>query len=799
MSLFTSLFSRKKRNHLNVSLPNMSQQSASQQRVSYQNADKQEIAQNESETGIREVMHEQSFTNRKESTPIEFGKVGEQTQTIRDVIERVTALGNQNSIEISEIREVITVIDTKLADTDDVFVCAAKTLLLQIVDDEIVSNEERRLLASFGKMYANPISNEPVKSVSGKAFVLTGDFATAGGKTTITDMIKAAGGEVKSGTSRKVSCVVVGELGSGAWAFGNFGQKVKKALDLKLTGKADINIVTEEALMKYFSSSSPEAMNALSERADRFERQWKSACVVSRDFEGLTNGQREVFELVKSGYNVYLTGLGGTGKSYIIKHIIEWAETSDRNVIVCAPTGIAALNVGGCTVHRALGIKPGKTLQMNPNPYLDKNSPLLECDLMIVDEISMCRMDLFDYLSLALKKAAAERARVGKIPCQLIVVGDFCQLPPVVKKDDKAILDQKYGYDIGNGYSFMGLEWDSWSFAKVELTEAIRQRDAGFVAALNACRVGDTNGLRWIEKHSVKSPSEKAIVLCGKNDQATRENHKRLDALPSVERVYVGEVAGAVEASDLPTDSELRLKVGARVMALANNSEKTFMNGSLGNVTQCNGDTVCVRFDNGYEGVINRHQWNITRPTLSGHKMNMEIVGTFTQIPLKLAYAITIHKAQGQTFEAASIYPRCWDPGQLYTALSRLTSISGLHLAHACPDSSLITSPDVLDFNEGRPIRRKPIVEARVELTGTDDWRVDLQPAENKNVQVDNMAAAPSVNKRATCVRASHSWTLEEEAFILANPTMTVRELATKFGVTPKAAERKRAKLRKAK
>lgn len=717
--------------------------------------------------------------------PMEFGKVSNDTRKVRELIDIVTALGHRDTVEIDEVNALIERIDSELADNGDVFVGAAKKLLLQIADDGVVSADESRLLCAFGDMYANPISDEPVEAVSGKAFVLTGDFETEGGKATIADMIAAAGGEVKSGTSRKVAYVVVGGLGSGAWAFGGFGQKVKKALDLKLTGKANIRVVSEGALMEYFSGHSPEAMNALDERAERFERQWATARVVSRDFEGLTEGQREVFDLVKSGRNVYLTGLGGTGKSYILDRIIEWAEDADKNVIVCAPTGIAALNIGGCTVHRALGIRPGKTLQMNPYPFIDDDSPLLECDLMIVDEISMCRMDLFDYLSAVLRKAATMRESDARPPCQLIVVGDFCQLPPVVTKDEKDILDQKYGYDIRNGYPFMGAEWDTWGFEKVELTEAIRQRDADFVAALNACRVGDTKGLHWIEEHASQTPAVKAIVLCGRNDEAARENRKRLDAIPEPVVLYEGIVRGAVEESDLPTERKLRLKPGARVMALVNNTEKTFMNGSLGDVVWCGDESIAVRFDNGYEAVLGYHEWDITRPILSGGRTRMEAIGTFIQIPVKLAYAMTIHKAQGQTFDAATVYPRCWDPGQLYTALSRLTSIEGLHLAHPCPDSSLITSPDVLDFNEGKAIKRIPITPAN------EDDNVQLaMPEIGESVMPDDRGT------QAPSQRRTHTWTEAEERFILDNPDMTARELADKFGVSIKAAERKRSKLR---
>ena len=717
---------------------------------------------------------------------MEYGQTSRVTTQIRALMERISELGSKPNIDVGNVLAIVDHIHREFPESDDVFVTAAEKLLTQIANDGRVSDGERHLLSNFANMYENPISDSPVTEVSGKAFVLTGDFAADGGKATVSDMVKAAGGVVKGGVSKKVSYVVAGSLGSDAWAFGNFGQKVKKALDLKLTGKADIRIVSEKALMCYLESKSPEAMGALREKASRFERQWKSAKVVSNGFAGLTEGQQKVLDLVKSGRNVYLTGLGGTGKSYVLDKIIDWAQDCGKNVVVCAPTGIAALNVGGCTIHRALGIRPSKTLQIKPHIWLPADSPLVECDLMIVDEISMCRMDLFDYLSEALRKAGVERERSGRDVCQLVVVGDFCQLPPVLIKEERPILEKKYGYDVRNAYPFMGIQWEAWAFQKVELTEAIRQRDADFVAALNACRVGDTKGLRWIEEHSAKARPDKAIVLCGTNEEAAKENRRCLEGLPGESLAYIGRVNGEVEDGDLPTARTLHLKRGARVMALVNDSEKTYMNGSLGNVVGYCEDGVLVRFDSGYEARILAHEWNITKPALVNGKTKMETVGTFTQIPLKLAYAMTIHKAQGQTFQAASIYPRCWDPGQLYTALSRLTSIEGLHLAHACSDKFLIASDDVIDFIEGRSIKRLPL---KVDAGSNDNDEIEV--ADERDPEEPKTHAAP---KRDT---SPHVWTPEEETFILDHPHLTARELAARFGVTRKSIERKRAKLRR--
>ena len=659
----------------------------------------------------KKVTHKKVEKSKEQQEAVSFigdyGQVSDETSKIRELIKKVSQLSQAHALDAHEAAEPVRFIDAQLANSEDMFVKLIKARLLQILNKGIIEDEDRAALVRIAETYTNPISDSPIESISGLAFVLTGDFKTDGGKETIKQMIEAEGGVVKNGTSSKVSYVVVGGLGSDAWAFGNYGQKVKKALDLKCSGKVNIEVVTEKALLGYFSNTSGGALQVLKARKDRFERQWTSAKVVSRDFRGLTSGQQQVFDTVARGDNVYLTGLGGTGKSYILDVIIDWARKQGKNVIACAPTGIAALNIGGSTLHRVLSIRPEETLAMHPYINVRENSPLMACDILIVDEISMCRMDLFDYLSLALKNAALRRSKTGQRPCQLIVVGDFCQLPPVLNKYEKKILDEKYGRDVRGAYAFMSDEWDTWNFKKIELVEAIRQRDSDFVAALNACRVGDTQGLRWIEEHSASIPDPKAIILCGKNAEAAQANDNKLGELRTSEKVYYATINGDVELADRPTESELRLKVGARVIALVNDSERTYMNGSLGVVKACNKNSVTVQFDNGYKGAVSTHDWEITRPSLVNGRTTAEVIGEFIQIPLKLAYAMTIHKAQGQTFEAASIYPRCWDPGQLYTALSRLTSVSGMHLAYKCADSFLITSQDVIDFNEGKPIKRE--------------------------------------------------------------------------------------------
>lgn len=414
----------------------------------------------------------------------------------------------------------------------------------------------------------------------------------------------------------------------------------------------------------------------------------------------LTKEQKLFVDTVNQGHNVYLSGLGGTGKSFVVSYVIDLAKNNNKNVIVCAPTGIAALNVGGCTIHRVLGIRPERTLDSNPYYKLTSDSPLLDCDIMIIDEISMCRLDLFDYLSHVLIKAAYRRKENGKKQCQLVVVGDFSQLPPVIK-DEKKLLDKKYGYDVDHGYPFMGTEWAKWNFVNIELKQVIRQKDEDFVNALNLCREGNYKGLRWIEKYSSEMSKKNAIVLFGRNVDANKENTRRMKRLNAKTFYYQCKKTGRVEKGDMATAECLELKDGARVMALVNDTEETFMNGSLGFIKKCYKDYVEVIFDNGCEIEIEPYKWNIVKPISNGGRTGLKVVGSFTQIPLKLAYAITIHKAQGQTFDSVVLKPDCWEPGQLYTALSRVTALEGLFFVNRCSNNSLIVSQKVLDFYNG--------------------------------------------------------------------------------------------------
>lgn len=397
---------------------------------------------------------------------------------------------------------------------------------------------------------------------------------------------------------------------------------------------------------------------------------------------GLTEGQKRAFDAVKSGDNVFITGPGGTGKSYLLDLVCKWAFDDEKNVVICAPTGIAAVRVGGCTVHKALCIGPTDPIERREAPNLFFKSPIWKCDILIVDEISMCRIDLFEYMVNCIIQVNEERRvkKTGRGPIQVVLVGDFYQLPPVITDSDKKMLEQLYGDSLNNGYCLGSKPWRALRLNEVELTEVVRQDDAEFVDALNRCRYGDVSGLNWIIDRSASSPVDGAIKLSGTNREVDSENSARLDEIDSSPVYFRADVTGNVNVGSRIVPDKIELKVGARVLLVANMEDMVHVNGSMGYVVGFQQGGVDVLFD-GEDSAYNvqRFTWDIKEPKVVGEKIVYETAGSYTQIPLKLAWAITIHKSQGQTFPAVNLNPRCWEFGQLYTALSRVSDVSGLY------------------------------------------------------------------------------------------------------------------------
>ena len=460
----------------------------------------------------------------------------------------------------------------------------------------------------------------------------------------------------------------------------------------------------------------------------------------------LSEGQKKAYDILMSGENVFLTGEAGTGKSYVIK---EFIKHKPGNVLVCAPTGVAALNIGGVTLHRAFHIPIS---DLRPETFIKTNSLVSSAKTIIIDEISMCRMDVFLAVASILGRARKK---------QIVVVGDFYQLSPVLTPRERDFFVEMWHDNIGMEYTkrdlqepfaFLAAAWKKFHFKPICLTEQMRQReDTQFLEMLNRIRIGDMTAIPWLNQNAAKNPIKGAIFMCGRNRTVNYINNLRMDEIPLPAKTYEAKNIGGVKLSDVPAEETLTLKKGCRVMALVNDTGTgQFVNGSLGTVKELYDDYVVVDFDNGHLGVnVLPYTWEpmqyvrktkivyeVRKPKLDKNgkialgdweevgeefvspAMNTlfdgqetfrmreqktfvaEPYGQFIQLPLKVAYAVTIHKSQGQTYDSAILDPHCFGAGQLYVALSRVRSIKDLYLDSPILPGYLKTSSTVKAFYE---------------------------------------------------------------------------------------------------
>lgn len=424
----------------------------------------------------------------------------------------------------------------------------------------------------------------------------------------------------------------------------------------------------------------------------------KSTPIIDIDKSSLKKDQLVAFDIMCEGENVFVTGDAGTGKSYLLSAFLTECKRQKKNVVVCAPTGIAAINVGGSTIHKVFKIDARNSLMTPKQPIKNINNVILNTDILIIDEISMCRFDLFSYIMRYIKKA--EKNADKKI--QVIVMGDFSQLPPVITSNDAKVLQEIWKDvipDIGLGFAFLAPEWKKMHFKNVYLEESIRQTDKEFINALTKVKKGLKTSLKYFNtkaKRYNNDDSVNAVYLCPTNRMASNINNYRISKIKNPKVKYVGVTIGSVSTSEKITDEILELAVGARVMSLVNDVEFNYQNGSLGTIKSLNSDSVTVEFDNGKRKTICNYTWEICKYYVDEDgTLQKEIIGTYTQIPLKIAYAITIHKAQGQTYDSIILNPSCFTHGQLYVALSRVKTIDKLYLVKDIPDKALITDPMV--------------------------------------------------------------------------------------------------------
>lgn len=402
-------------------------------------------------------------------------------------------------------------------------------------------------------------------------------------------------------------------------------------------------------------------------------------------------GQKEALDLMISGQNICLTGPGGVGKTELLKYYIEYCSHMNRKVLVTASTGIAAtaLSPDGKTVHHAFEI-PSRLI--GPDEDVNISDSLKDCDVVVIDEISMLRFDVFDAVARAYTKAKVP----GKNK-QLIVCGDMLQLPAVMTLDklDKYIAElwgEEYLYS--GGYPFLSKWWSKLNFRFVELKEIVRQDNKEFCEALNQIRYGNIEGLRWIKKkiddreNQHRKVPEDAFSICAFHRDVEVENDRKINELVANGKIYRskdGYIAYNINDSLRVVPRVLFLKIGTRVCSVVNKPGK-FSNGSMGTVLKLNSDSVVVNFDDGGKQTVERHAFLFDVPWLEKEKNKKKLVmygvDTYTQLPLIPAYALTIHRCQGQTVSEPVFIDaaKSWDDGQFYVALSRVKDVSQIYL-----------------------------------------------------------------------------------------------------------------------
>ncbi len=425
--------------------------------------------------------------------------------------------------------------------------------------------------------------------------------------------------------------------------------------------------------------------------------------------------------------NLFLTGNAGTGKTTFLKHVIEQTH---KKVVVVAPTGIAALNAGGVTIHSMFQLPFGSFAPVRKLPFVQgnygrihdtdaivknmqmnesKRQLLKEMELLIIDEVSMLRADLLDAIDFVLRFVRRKMNNAfGGV--QVLFIGDMLQLPPVVKEDEWGFLKQYY-----NSPFF----FDAQVIAKnglvyVELEKIYRQTDNRFISLLNNLRNNiitneDKELLNQYYKPNFKpSHTEGYITLTTHNHKADKINKAALEELTAPKASYRASVDGDFGEFMYPLDTLLELKVGAQVMFIKNDLslDKKFYNGKIATVTSLDSDTIEVKCA-GEEHTIEvvQHEWEHNKFYLNetNNEIEQKTVGSFKHYPLKLAWAITVHKSQGLTFDKAIIDVQdAFASGQIYVALSRLRSLDGLVLTSAVPGNAFKVEQNVIDFAKSK-------------------------------------------------------------------------------------------------
>ncbi len=459
-------------------------------------------------------------------------------------------------------------------------------------------------------------------------------------------------------------------------------------------------------------------------------------------------------------HSIFLTGKAGTGKSTFLQY---FTHTTKKKYVVLAPTGIAAVNAGGQTLHSFfhLPFKPmladdpevstpdklRKRMKYNANFV----KMLKRLDIIIIDEVSMVRADTIDFIDRLLRIYCGKRNLPfgGK---QMLLVGDVFQLEPVITGDMFDALSHEYTEGM---YFFNAHVFKQMSLVSIELTKSYRQTDTAFISMLDRIRIGrpapdDLAMLNAKVMAADDSDSDFTMTLATRRDIVSCINEEHLEALPSKARTFRGKVKGDFPDNSLPTDKELELKLDAQVVFVKNDMDHRWVNGTIGKIADFGKGQICVQLENGEKVNVEQEIWTNVKYEYDEKKKEIDEIelGSFTQYPLKLAWALTIHKSQGLTFDRVCIDvgTGAFSGGQTYVALSRCRTLDGIKLRNTINPRDIFVNPRVERFS-GQFNNDLLMQEAMVSAKADRHYRDAARCFDRRDMQgaVDNFIKAVSL------------------------------------------------------
>lgn len=437
--------------------------------------------------------------------------------------------------------------------------------------------------------------------------------------------------------------------------------------------------------------------------------------------ESYTPFARLMRMIESTNHSFFITGKAGTGKSTFIQYL---KTHSNKKIALVAPTGVAALNIGGRTIHSFFSIDQvdfvDDNLKKTINLSRGSQEYIKKLDVLVIDEISMVRPDILDTIDFILRKHRDPLSAFGGI--QIVMVGDPYQLPPVITQNKIVkivnykdfVLENRTLQDVFSLIYGSEFFFDSGVFKElqnnraiefIELQTVYRQNDSNFINILNAVRIADKSNIDFSTLNKAVSDfTDDTICICPITADADKINNEKLSRIPKIEMLFDAELTGtyvnAIKENEYPVPKQLRLKDGAMVMIVKNMPDYGWVNGTIGKVIIKENDQLFVEVD-GIKHQINKESWQDVKYTYDAEKRKVttDIIGTFTQYPIQLAYVITVHKSQGKTFDSINIMAeRFFADGQVYVALSRVRSLSGLHLSRPIGTAAIKVNQSVINF-----------------------------------------------------------------------------------------------------